>query len=503
MKKHVESYNKVNVKRKRKSQKGTKSGHKKQDCPCNICGAKFNFPWNLQTHVESVHQGITHLKCHNCDKGFHKSYVTTFQKHVKACVEKGKTEFKCDFCKVRFHTKVALARHRRRNHDVALPDNLFQCPICDKKFKKNSGLQIHLDVGHFNIYHLNCTNCGKQYHKNYIHGFKKHVEACRGEKNPGKQDLDKKKGSIDFQSSSLKMNGQHDAIEVSKSALVSSEFKKLWCYRCDLRFKDRKELYRHQKKSKACKVKLDFYTCRVCLTQFKSLQNYKLHNEQFHLGIKHLECPTCDRKYHKSRKFCYKKHVKACERNGPKTVPCPICGKKFLHEDGKRRHMNSWHRNEKVAKNKDFKTDGDTADINEAEESKKPIVISLFKNRKLDQESKNASLDDVSSSSKEEDNKSRIGEVDEGIQRDSENCETESPSSHVSNRKSIASEYGQAPTPEVDQFPVSKPEVTLETKDSCSQSGIESFCMICKQRQDSPQRFLSHMRFVHHVNINL
>ena len=81
---------------------------------CNICDYSSIRKYDMERHIETVHEGIKSFQCNVCGyKTGHKSHLN---RHVEGVHEKIKP-FKCDFCDYSTKEKRYLKSHIKRVHE--------------------------------------------------------------------------------------------------------------------------------------------------------------------------------------------------------------------------------------------------------------------------------------------------------------------------------------------------------------------------------------------------
>ena len=84
---------------------------------CNLCEYTTLKPYNLKSHVGSVHEKEKSFNCDLCDMVFGRKL--TLDRHINSVHEKEKA-FICDLCGESFGRKDTLKKHRNLVHDKVL-----------------------------------------------------------------------------------------------------------------------------------------------------------------------------------------------------------------------------------------------------------------------------------------------------------------------------------------------------------------------------------------------
>ncbi|XP_032094533.1 B-cell CLL/lymphoma 6 member B protein-like [Thamnophis elegans] len=116
---------------------GCSSGEKPYHC--GICGAQFNRPANLKTHLR-IHSGEKPYKCEMCGSCF--VQVAHLRAHV--LIHTGEKPYPCGTCGTRFRHLQTLKSHLRI-HTGEKPYHCEQCRLC---FRHKSQLRLHLRQKH-------------------------------------------------------------------------------------------------------------------------------------------------------------------------------------------------------------------------------------------------------------------------------------------------------------------------------------------------------------------
>lgn len=89
---------------------------------CEYCGETFKLQTQLNSHINSVHHGITSWECTLCSSKFssHIDYRLHINKHKRVTYE-------CDACGKQYSWREALRKHKRTKHECFLASVSYDC----------------------------------------------------------------------------------------------------------------------------------------------------------------------------------------------------------------------------------------------------------------------------------------------------------------------------------------------------------------------------------------
>jgi len=147
---------------------------------CHICHATFRKNFEVNRHIEEVHEGKKPFTCTICNSSFSKK--THLVNHVASVHEKRKP-FSCHLCKKSFPEKSTLTKHILGVHEKKKP---HKCPMCPAAFLQKSHLQPHIDSVHLGrkdeSKKVKCDHCDTIFCS--MKTMKKHVEIVHEGKKP-------------------------------------------------------------------------------------------------------------------------------------------------------------------------------------------------------------------------------------------------------------------------------------------------------------------------------
>ncbi|CAH2251293.1 jg5980 [Pararge aegeria aegeria] len=297
---------------------------------CGACGKKFAYPFQVLQHQKFYHMGETEHRCEPCNLKFkHKHQLNAHM--AKHLTEK---RFKCELCDKTFKWRSGLKTHLLIHNNV----RRHVCHVCQDSFvqksSEDSASTFTLTIDGEGSRSYSCNICLKVYKKrNFITQHYNHVHLK----------LRPKLRSCHL--CNVKVPGYMRAFHMEEHGLPAPscgacgkkfaypfqvlQHQKFYhmgesnyrCEECNLKFKRRSELAKHQFKHSSEKR----FKCELCDKTFK----WKSGEDSFTLtvggdGTKTYTCNLCESSYKK--RSCFTQHYKHVHlKLRPKLRGCHLC----------------------------------------------------------------------------------------------------------------------------------------------------------------------------------
>ena len=302
---------------------------------CEVCHKGYRNKEYLDKHKKEKHQ-ITkppHLKSHRCnlcDILF--STTLEFIEHIDE-IHKVESGYKCDTCDIIIPTRSQFHSHTRIKKHLK-DDKIWKCDECDITFEARWGHDYHRDTVHREMA-TTCDKCGKlcssqrhlvihmrRFHHNYAIPEDQKVKKCdKCDKNfKIATDFDEHLGSLHKYDKQFKCK-ECDTIWVSHLSL---------------------ELHYIEKHEKF------MFCCDICGYIAEQAGIVRRHIRNTHEGKKDHVCHICGKSFTKLWKVA--SHMALDHGIGECRFKCDYCGKGFMDNTLKLRHIEGVHEKNNVYK---------------------------------------------------------------------------------------------------------------------------------------------------------
>ena len=290
------------------------------------------------------------FKCQECSEVF----SDRFRLFKHSSTHKTDNHFRCDECDESFAYTIMLYNHKLNRHS---PENKHVCYICKKVYKRQSYLELHMNL-HMKQ-KFSCSICNKDFSslrklKNHLrkeHPEKRNADKSVNLKPVGESDtnIDRAKPVYDNDMDESSNTGKTDTTETNKTYECKLDVKGDILCKSDtcrstsfsdavrrISFKDtsrraaisksictRKQSTSTELKFKP-KMKVTEHKCEHCGLVLKRKLQLNQHMLKEH-NISHFECTECNLKF--ASLTYLKNHNK--DRHSNESAPCPICSKVF------------------------------------------------------------------------------------------------------------------------------------------------------------------------------
>ena len=273
-------------------------GEPKFQCTAEECDKKFHLKDNLIAHQENVHLKSKTIPCNVCGKMFYNKSM--LRSHMQQHED---TKHVCEHCSNEFSCSKSLKEHIKFKHDNA--ESLLICTVCHKSYSTPQNLKSHFSRVHMQERKHVCPKCGKCF----------------------------------FEKAELE----------NHLSSHSSETLNLECNVCKLKFKNKKTLYYHQKRTHNPGNKI--HICYQCGKSYAD--SHHLNRHILTHGQKSCTCKICGKSFQSDQKVkahVRKVHEKWRKSNEP-SKQCMLCNKTFTCFNHMRRHLKDFHKLSQIEAN--------------------------------------------------------------------------------------------------------------------------------------------------------
>ena len=354
--------------------------HKPRDkaLKCEICKKPFTAKCKLQIHTKKVH-GIqknanSSCNCKNCTK-----IKKTGSENGGALVDSDK-QFKCDLCKETFQDSVNVRHHIKVSHvsqknsncefcgkisemialnvthikEVHGEERPYKCDFCIKRCFRAQNLREHIEIKHFKLYRkqksVNAQRTAVLDHHKSKDLDKKTLKAKNSHHSNIKQncvsqkiiptELEKHPSVPD------PAKEQEIHSKVNHKNLSITESYTYFCQKCKLTFNGNDNaIANHLKKYH---IFAKSARCKLCVKEFKTAEENRMHFKIVHKQERLLECDFCEKRFQSIMHFSehiFTSHFRVFK------VKCSKCNRLFHTKEHLQIHLFMDHKGHPIARN--------------------------------------------------------------------------------------------------------------------------------------------------------
>ena len=372
---------------------------------CDLCNDNFIKEEVYLEHFETVHQVVKpnlnikeKIECEVCHKSF--SHKDSFRRHLKRIHQITKSlktgQFECEVCHKGYNNKEYLDKHKKEKHQIPKIPNLksHKCNLCDILFSTTLEFTEHIEETHKVESGYKCDTCDiiiatrSQFHSHLR--IKKHLKddqiwkcdecditfEARWSRDYHRDTVHREMSTTCDKCGKLCSSQRHLVIHMRRyhhSYAISKDQKVKKCDKCDTNFRIANDFDEHLSSLHKCDK--DF-KCKECDTTWVSHLSLELHyiekHEKFmfccdicgyiaeqaaivrrhrrntHEGKKDHVCHICGKSFTKPWRVVG--HMALDHGIGECRFKCDYCGKGFLDNTSKSRHIEGAHEKTKVYK---------------------------------------------------------------------------------------------------------------------------------------------------------
>ena len=334
----------------------------KREFNCDRCSKNYLSQHDLNNHIANIHESKPE-KCDICDKEFRSMRHLRIHKD-QVHIEKSKVrdELVCKHCSKEYSSKFNLNDHIQRVHEKS---KKHECENCYKRFFSKNGKTLHIKrmhttgipkrkvikVGTAKQIEVKCEICCQAYSS--VKSLNTHVENTHDLK-PEKCDICEK-----IFHSSLRLTLHYkthlkDYTVPETEKEIASKMKKRMkrknrdfkCLICDKTFPVWRERYKHQNENHEDQKKFE---CTACSKKYLTEESAKIHfrNAHHRNEMRRHQCPNCVKIFNTPSALQH--HIEFVHLQ-MKSSKCDMCKKSFYNEKYLEKHIKAIHQEIKPLK---------------------------------------------------------------------------------------------------------------------------------------------------------
>lgn len=277
---------------------------------CRVCVKDFNSHADLSAHF-TTHQGN---KCTTCNELFFCRKDRLHHFRTNELCNRGWHTIKCDICEKSLSSTKLLRLHKRNKHGTG--KKRYQCIVCKDEFNEYNRFVVHSQNVHNAYEYMSCKLCKRFYlgpGKLKNHMMNSHLKVYK-----------MRKGQ--FTCPTCGINYAKESSLVHHLQVHQQEQTDSLCEHCGETVPGGKVKMTRHINNKHPDLRLQSYTCRVCLEVFDSSKDLRKHRVDRHPCKQEPKCcEICGKQF---KLLCHLKkhyHTHSDERN----FKCDVCGATF------------------------------------------------------------------------------------------------------------------------------------------------------------------------------
>ena len=294
------------------------------DHRCFQCGKFFPKAYNLNRHIQSVHEGRKDHSCNICGRAFFEERL--LKKHIFVVHEPGKIDDPQNFSikkKKKKNSESIIHKLFEKNGEQA------QCKICSKILSAQGGCTSTMRRHAARFHPEQWSKINEESNETSISNLNKNDDDVDGE-TLNSEEKDQVKTEVLLKEKKIRPPKSTEKLE-----------KNVICDSCGKSFYRESDLKSH---IHIVHEGVKDFKCDTCGKLFAKPYNLKRHVSQVHDGFRTHICDSCGKSFAESTSL--KEHV-ASAHGGKKENVCNECGKSFFRLTHMKRHIRTVHEGRK------------------------------------------------------------------------------------------------------------------------------------------------------------